>query len=138
VISSEKEIAIFQESDDQRYKIEAGSYISFDFSDASIPTGGKIASIILYIEHFEDSYFPVRRLQWEIGTGWPEDEEVWSSINAPVREEQGSEATDSWDITSVVDTSEKVDSLQLQIKNNCNMAGKSTFVDNIYAIVHWY
>ena len=136
--SSKKDIAIFQESDNQQYKIEAGSYVSFDFSEASIPTGGKIASIVFYVEHYESSYFPIGKLQWEIGTGWPEHEEVWASINAPVREEQSSEATDSWDITSIVDTSEKIDSLQLQIKNNSRMAGKSTFVNNIYAIVLWY
>ena len=136
--SSGSEIVIFQESDDQQYKIDAGSYVSFDFSDASIPAGANIASIILYIEHFESSFFPIGKLQWEIGTGWPKDEEVWATINAPVREEQSSEATDSWDITSIVDTSEKIDALQLQINNNSKMAGKSTFVDNIYAIVHWY
>jgi hypothetical protein len=136
--SSKSKIAIFQESDDQQYKIDAGSYVSFDFSDASIPAGAKIASIVLYIEHYESSYFPVGRSQWEIGTGWPKSEKVWASIKAPVREEQSNEATDSWDITSIVDTSEKIDSFQLQIKNNSKMAGKSTFVDNIYAIVHWY
>ena len=59
--STKSKIAIFQESDDQQYKIDAGSYVSFDFSDATIPAGAKIASIVLYIEHYESSYFPVGR-----------------------------------------------------------------------------
>ena len=58
-----------------------------------------------------NKYFPVGKLQWEIGTGWPEDEEAWESINAPVRKEKGSEAADSWYVTSIVDASEKIDSL---------------------------
>ena len=136
--SSQKDLIIFQESDNQQYKIDAGSYVSFDFSDASIPAGAKIASIVIYIEHYESSYFPIGKLQWEIGTGWPKNEKVWATINAPVREEKANEATDSWDITSIADTSEKIDSLQLQINNSSRMGGKNTFVDNIYAIVNWY
>ena len=46
---------------------------------------------------------------------------VWAVINAPVNEGESSEAVDAWDITSVINAAEKINSLQLQIKNNNNI-----------------
>jgi len=62
---------------------------------------------------------------------------VWASINAPVYEGELNEATDLWDVTSLVDTPEKVNSLQLQVRNNDDVAKKKTLVDYIYAVVEW-
>ncbi len=125
-------------SDDSRREIDSGLYTSYDFSDVSIPAGAEIASVIVYVEHFEQEGFPDGKLQWNAGTGWPSNPVVWASMNAPVHEGELNEATDLWDVTSFVDTPEKVNSLQLQVKNNDNIAKRKTLVDYIYVVVEWY
>jgi len=90
------------------------------------------------VEHFEDKQFPTGKLQWNIGKDWPEDPVVWASINAPTRDGHQNKATDSWDITSIVNTPEKIDSLQFRVRNNSNIAQRKTSVDYIYGIVRWY
>ncbi|MEE8577477.1 MAG: Ig-like domain-containing protein, partial [candidate division Zixibacteria bacterium] len=75
---------VVQISDDSRGEIDSGLYTSYDFSDISIPTGAEIASVVVYVEHFEQEGFPDGKLQWAAGTGWPSKPVVWTSINAPV------------------------------------------------------
>ena len=124
-------------SDDKRQEILAGSYISYNFSGVSIPAGATVASVVVYVEHFEDEKFILGKMQWHIGTGWPKAPTVWISTDAPVRKGQENEAVDSWDITSFVNTSEKVGSLQLQIMNNDTASRKKASVDYVYAVVEW-
>jgi len=121
-------------SDDKRQAILAGSYVSYNFSSVSIPEGATVASVVIYVEHFEDERFIPGKMQWNIGTGWPNDPNIWISTDAPVRRK---EAVDSWDITSFVNTHGKVGSLQLQIKNNDTASRKTGSVDYIYAVVEW-
>jgi hypothetical protein len=45
---------------------------------------------------------------------------------------------DSWDVTSAVETPEKANHLQLQIRNNDPAGSRKTSVDCIYAVVEWY
>jgi len=129
---------VVQASDDSRGEIDSGLYTSYDFSDMSIPAGAEIVSVVICVEHFEQEGFPVRKLQWAAGTGWPSKPVVWTSINAPVHKGELNEATDLWDVTSFVDTPEKVNSLQLQIKNNDDIAKRKTLVDYIYVVIEWY
>jgi len=124
-------------SDDKRQEILAGSYISYNFSGVSIPAGATVASVVVYVEHFEDEKFIPGKMQWHIGTGWPKAPTIWISTDAPVRKGQENEAVDSWDITSFVNTSEKVGSLQLQIMNNDTVSRKKASVDYVYAVVEW-
>jgi len=135
---TENRIAIVKTSDDKYHEIDVGSSLSFDFSDASLPEGGKILSVTIFIEHFEDKQFPSGKLQWNIGNSWPENPIVLASINAPIRDGHQNKATDSWDITSIVNTPEKIDSLQLQIKNGSNIAQRKTYIDYIYGTIRWY
>ncbi len=137
-ISAEDKISVVKASDGKYHVIEAGSSLFFDFSDASIPEGGKIVSVTVFVEHFEDIQFPSGKLQWNIGKDLPENPVVWASINAPTRDGPQNKATDSWDITSIVNTPEKIESLQFQVKNNSNIAMRKTSVDYIYGIVRWY
>jgi len=125
-------------SDNEWLETDAGLYTSYDFLDVPIPPGAKITSVAVYVEHFEQEQFPSGKLQWDIGTGWPRKPVIWLSISAPVHEGTENEALDSWDVTSIVDTPEKINSLQLQVKNNDNIAKKKTLVDYIYAVVEWY
>jgi hypothetical protein len=129
---------VVQASDNAWWETEYDSCTSYDFSDVPIPAGAVITSVVIYVEHFEEEQFSSGELQWSIGTGWPSNPVVWASADAPVRKGQCNEAIDSWDVTSFVDTPEKINSLQLQIKNNDNVAKRKTLVDYIYAVVKWY
>jgi hypothetical protein len=137
-LPSEERIAVVKASDNRYNEIGVDSSISFDFSDASIPEGGKIISVVIFVEHFEDKQFPTGKLQWKIGENRPENPVTWASINAPTRDGRQNIATDSWDITSFVDTPEKIDSFHFQIINNSNIAQRNTYVDYIYGTVRWY
>jgi hypothetical protein len=128
---------IVQRSDDDRLDTESGLFTSYDFSDVYIPEGAKISSVVVYVEHFEQEEFPEGKLQWTAGTGWPSNPRIWASINAPVYAGEPNESIDLWDVTSFVDTPEKVNSLQLQVKNNDDIAKKKTSIDYIYAVVEW-
>jgi len=136
-LSTDGKIEIVKVSDDRRQEIMAGSYISCDFSGVSIPPGASVSSVVVYVEHFEEEQFIPGKMQWQIGTGWPNDPVVWISTNAPIRKGQKNEAVDSWDITSFVDTPEKVGSLQLQITNNDIGSRKKASVDCVYVDVGW-
>jgi hypothetical protein len=133
---ADKNIAV-QASDNDRRETDSGLYTSYDFSDVYIPAGAKITSVVVYVEHFEQEEFPEGKLQWTAGTGWPDNPMIWASINAPVYAGEPNESTDLWDLTSLVDTPEKVNSLQLQIKNNDDVAKRKTSVNYIYAVVEW-
>jgi len=126
------------QSSDKRWKTSIGSYISYEFSDISIPANAAIRSVILFVEHFEEERFAEGKLEWAIGTGWPDKPVVWAVMKAPVHEGELSEAVDAWDITSVVNTAEKINSLQLQIKNNNKAANGKTLVDYAYVVIEYH
>jgi cellulose biosynthesis protein BcsQ len=136
-LSTNNKTGIVQASDNIRLEINPGSSVSFDLSDIMVPQNSKIKSAILYIEHFEQEKFPPGQLQWKIGTGWPQKPETWISINAPLRIGEENESLDSWDVTSLVGTPEKLKSAQLYIENKNTTSRTKTSVDYIYAIVEW-
>jgi hypothetical protein len=135
-LSADGKTNIVQYSDDERCETGFGSYTSYDFSEASIPVDVAITSVIVCVEHFEEEQFAQGKLEWAVGTGWPTKPVVWAVINAPVHEGQSHEAIDAWDVTNIVDTREKINSLQLQVKNN-NIANRKTFIDYTYVVVEW-
>ena len=128
---------VVQASDNDRRETDSGLYTSYDFSNVYIPEGAKISSVVVYVEHFEQEEFPEGKLQWTAGTGWPDNPMAWVSINAPVYSGETNESTDLWDVTSFVDTPEKVNSLQFRVQNNDDVAKRKTSVDYIYAVVEW-
>ncbi|MBN1975448.1 MAG: tandem-95 repeat protein [Sedimentisphaerales bacterium] len=135
---SEGIVPIIEESDNKWHEIQGGAYISCSFADIYIPSGAVISSVSLSVEHFESRGFPVGYLQWSIGTGWPDKPDVWYSISAPIHEGQTQESADSWEITTFVDTPEKINSFQLQVNNTNNITSRKASIDNIYLIVKWY
>ncbi|MBN2593169.1 MAG: tandem-95 repeat protein [Sedimentisphaerales bacterium] len=137
-LSAKDRIPVIQTSDNDRLETVPLSYTCYRFTDPSIPEGAAIVSVVVYIEHFEDPSFTKGKLVWSVGTGWPSKPDVWASIEAPVRQGQDSEATDSWDVTSAVDTAKKINSLQIQVQNNDAAGPGKTSVDQIYAVVEWY
>ena len=136
-LSTEGKTDSVKVSDDKWQAILAGSYVSYDFSSVSIPPGATVASVVINVEHFEDEQFIPGKIQWNIGTGWPNNPMIWISADAPVRKGQQNEAVDSWDITSFVDTPAKVGSLQLQIMNNDTVSRKTASVNYVYVVVEW-
>jgi hypothetical protein len=129
--------SIVQDSDDKRLEIFPGGYVCCNFASVSVPPGATITSVVLHIEHFEEDQFAPGKLQWAIGTGWPNKPTTWISIDAPVRRGEQAEAMDSWDITSVIDSLDKAKSLQLQIQNSDTASRKKTSVDCVQAVVEW-
>jgi hypothetical protein len=137
-LSAKDKITVIQTSDNDRLETVPLSYTCYRFTDPLIPEGAAIVSVVVYIEHFEDPSFTKGKLVWSVGMGWPSKPDVWASIEAPVRQGQDSEATDSWDVTSAVDTAKKINSLQVQVQNNDAAGPRKTSVDYIYAVVEWY
>ncbi len=136
-LSADGKVKLVQSSDNERWETSFGSYTSYDFSDLSVPADAAIKSVVVFVEHFEEERFARGKLEWAVGTGWPTKPVVWAVIKAPVHEGQSHEAVDLWDVTSLADTHQKVNSLQLQIKNNDTVAKRKTFIDYIYVLVEW-
>jgi len=136
-LSAEGKANLVQSSDNNRWSTIYCSYVSYDFSDVSIPADAAIKSVVVRVEHFEEDGFAQGKLDWAVGTGWPTKPAVWATLNAPVHEEEHHEGVDSWDVTGVVDTREKINSLQLQVKNNDKIAQRKTFTDYVYVLVEW-
>jgi len=136
-LSADGKVKLVQSSDNERWPTSFGLYVSYDFSELSVPADAAIKSVVVRIEHFEEDGFARGKLEWSIGTGWPNKPVVWAAIKAPVYEGQSHEAVDSWDVTSLTDTRQKINSLQLQIKNNDTVAKRKTFIDYIYVLVEW-
>jgi hypothetical protein len=135
-ISSASVKDILSKPDDKVIEIPAKGYICFDFSNIAIPQGGKISSVTIFIEHFEDDIFSNGQLQWNVGAGWPDKPAIYGSMNVPIRSGKQNKAVDSWDITSLCETTEKINSMQLNMQNKSGIA--KTYIDSIYAIVSWY
>jgi VCBS repeat-containing protein len=137
-LSVKDKIPVIQASDNDRLQIEPHLYTCYRFSNPSIPAGAVIVSVVVFVEHFEDTSFTNGKLSWSIGTGWPTRPSVWAAVEAPIRQGPSSEVTDSWDVTSAVETAEKINSLQFQVQNNEAAGPNKTSVDYIYAVVEWY
>lgn len=137
-LSLKDKIGIVQTSDNNRLATGPRSNMCYDFCDASIPDGAAIKSVVVHVEHFEDTRFPQGKLEWVAGTGWSVEPVVWASVAAPIRQGEAAEATDSWDVTSAVATAEKANSLQVQVRNNDASGRWKTSVNRIYAVVEWY
>ncbi len=136
-LSADGKASLVQSSDNKRWPTIYCSYVSYDFSDVSIPADAEIRSVVVRVEHFEEERFAQGNLKWSVGTGWPNKPVVWATLNAPVHEEEHHEAVDSWDVTGVVDTRQKINSLQFQVKNDDKLAQRKTLIDYIYVLVEW-
>lgn len=137
-LSARDKIPVVSSSDNNRTEVEPRASTCYTFSNESIPNGASIKSVVVCVEHFEESEFAADKLEWSVGTGWPAKPAVWVSITAPVRGGQAKEAMDSWDITSAANTAAKANTLQLLIQNNDTSGMKKTHVDYVYAVVQWY
>ena len=124
-------------SDNRRLETNAGTDMYYEFSDVSMPADTVVKSAVLFVEHFEEEKFAEGKLEWAIGTGRPDEPVVWAVMKAPIHEGESAEAVDAWDITSVLCSIKRINSLQLQINNN-NFARRKTFVDYAYVIIEYH
>lgn len=136
-LSAASTTALVQASDDKHQEILGGSYIAYDFSEIAIPVNATLASVVVCVEHYEEGSMTSGKLQWTVGTNWPDDPKEWISAKAPTREGKQNKSVDSWDVTSSIDTPEKLRTLQLQIKNSDTGYRKKTMIDHIYMVVEW-
>jgi hypothetical protein len=136
-LSASATVSLVQASDDKYQEISAGNYIAYDFSDIPIPANATLTSVVVSIEHYEEGQIASGKLQWSVGTNWPDDPKVWRSANAPTREGRTNESVDAWDVASFVDTPEKLRVLQLQIQNNGTGSRQKTLIDDIHVSVKW-
>ena len=132
---------VVQASDNDRADIESGHYVSYQFSNLTIPDGATISSVKIYVEHWEESDFS-GTIQWRVGTGWPGSPTVWASIGWPnidstLRIGELNEAEDFWNVTDVVNTPARLSDMELLIQNN-STNGKLTKTDLVYVEVDWF
>ena len=127
---------VVQASDNDWANIESGHYVSYQFSNPTIPAGATITSVKIYVEHWEESNF-LGTVQWKVGTGWPGAPVEWDNIGATLRIGEDNEAEDSWDVTGAVNTPKRVRDMELLIQNNSSN-GKKTKLDYVYAEVEWF
>jgi predicted phosphodiesterase len=126
-------VYVFTSSDDDCWDIEKNEYSSFEFSDISFGAGALITGVTVYCEHYEDSGFSSGNLEWNVGTGWPGGPTTWgTNTSVPTHD---NDQTDSWDVTSYVNSTTRVNDLEFRIKNNDN--DEKTKPDYIYVTVEW-
>ncbi|MFC1634240.1 Ig-like domain-containing protein [Planctomycetota bacterium] len=128
---------IVQASDGRHQEISGGGYIAYDFVDIAIPTNATLISVVVCVEHYEQGSISTGKLQWAVGANWPNDPKVWISVKAPTRKGKQNESMDCWDVTSFVDTPEKLRTFQLQIENGDRGSRKKTMIDQVYLVVKW-
>ena len=114
-----------QTSDNNQVDIEDGYYMSFEFSNPTIPGGSTLVSVIIYAEYYTESGFSSGGISW-VTDG--------SSTTPPDNEGESNEALESWDVTSIITTFAEVDSLELEMQNS---GGSKIKPDYIYAVVEW-
>ena len=132
ILLEETDKLLVQNSDDKWWQISSGCYTSFQFSDAIIPTGAGIISVVICVEHWENKGFK-GNIEWNLGTGWPSSVDEWGSmIYMPIAKEQ----TEVWDVTDMANTPEKLNAMELCIRNG-STNGKTVNIDHIYAQVEW-
>jgi hypothetical protein len=129
-------VYVFTSSDDDRWDVEKNEYISLEFSDISFGAGAVITNVTVHCEHHEEKNFGSSHLEWNVGTNWPSSPTTWGTLSpVPVNIEESNEATDSWDVTSYVNSTTRVNDLEFRIKSNEN--NKKTIQDYIYVTVEW-
>ncbi|NIU54973.1 MAG: hypothetical protein GWN67_00790 [Phycisphaerae bacterium] len=126
-------VYIFTSSDNDYWDVEKNEYISLEFSNISFGAGAVITSVTVHCEHHEESGFSSGNIEWNVGTGWPSGATTWgTNTSVPAHT---SDQTDSWDVTSYVNSTTRVNDLEFRIKNNDN--DKKIKPDYVYVTVEW-
>ena len=96
---------LFQVSDNSWGMVEAGFYKSFQFDTTQAPAGATVQSVVIYVEHWEETDISLSdSIVWEIGGGNIMNPSVLASTNSTLLVGESSELTTSWDVTTWIDT----------------------------------
>jgi hypothetical protein len=127
-------VYIFTSSDNDYWDIEKDDeYISLEFSNISFGMGATITGVTVYCEHHEESGFSSGNIEWNVGTGWPSGGTIWgTNTSIPTH---SNDQTDSWDVTSHVNSTTRVNDLEFRIVNHDNE--KKIKPDYVYVTVEW-
>ncbi|MFQ5968526.1 MAG: Ig-like domain-containing protein [Acidimicrobiia bacterium] len=132
----EGKVYVLQASDDDWWETEDAFFTSYQFSDAAVPAGATITSVVIQVEHWEEKGFK-GSVRWQAGTGWPASPQVWATNDSvPLRKGESNETQDSGDVTAAVNTPARINALELLVVNN-GTNGKKTLVDYISVYVSW-
>ena len=122
-------------SDNNWIEVESSHFTSFQFEPLPAGTSGTITSVVIHVEHHEESgYQTSTSLQWDIGGGSLQNPTAAGMTNPTVLRGEKSEATGSWDVVVWVNSTSAVDGMKFVVRNN-STNGKKTKIDHIYAEV---
>jgi len=127
-------VYVFTESDGDWWEVEKDNeYISLEFSNISFDAGATITGVTVYCEHRVESGFDSGNIEWNVGTGWPSGSTTWGTNTSIPTHTSGQ--TDSWDVTSYVNSTTQVNDLEFRIENKDN--DKKIETNYIYVTVEW-
>ncbi|OGL35730.1 hypothetical protein A3F65_03595 [Candidatus Saccharibacteria bacterium RIFCSPHIGHO2_12_FULL_47_16b] len=117
-------LGLVQSNDNAFLYIQPRSYVVFQFTPNQDPSR-TIQSVIMAVEIYGESGSKTGNTVWSVGSSWPSDPVEWGSLNQdPVLVTGGKkysgQASSStlWDVTKFVDSTDKLNSMQLKIQNN--------------------
>jgi hypothetical protein len=124
-----------QASDNNRYNIDKGKWGSFQFTTVSFPGTATIQSVQIFIEHHEESGVDTGTIVWKAGQGTIQSPTTLITMTPALRIGSAAEGTDTFDVSSVIDTTTEVNNLILKIENNDD--SNRTRIDYVYVIIKY-
>lgn len=134
MLSQEGGVAPVLASDSSRWDVPAGSYNAYWFSQGKVPAGAKIQSVKVSILHYEDDKISNNAITWQVGNGPLDSFTVLASRLAPILKSASREGWTEWDVTSAVNTIDKLNALTLKVRNDATN-GRVTKLNQIYVTV---
>ena len=120
-------------SDDEWWETEAEFFTSYEFQ-RTVPAAATIQSVKIYIEHWEEEGLSAGSIQWEVGTGLLKSPASLATQMAPLHFSEEAEATDIWDVSTVVTTAAQLNDLKVVVRNS-DIEGKKTLLDRVWVEV---
>lgn len=115
-------------------KEEQWEWGSFQFDTISFPGSATIQSVQIFVEHHEETGVDAGTIVWKAGQGTIQIPTTLISITAPVNT-SGSDVTDVFNVSSVINTSSLVNGLIFVIEDDDS--AKKTKIDYIYVEVKY-
>ncbi len=117
-------LASLTASDNDRFTVVEQEFISLAF-DAALPAGATITSASISIEHHEKNSTQVGDILWQMGTGPVNAPVVMATAQSPIYFGPGNEATDTVNISAVVNTPAIVNDLKVVVLSTSASGGRS-------------
>ena len=125
-------LSMLHGSDNKWMEIEGNQFLTVEF-EPSLPADAVIQSAVLRIEHHEEAGFSTGALVWQVGGGTLANPTPWLSVNPSTL---GSEAVETWDVTSVVTTAQHANQLKFAVLNR-DPSGKKVKIDQVSHVINY-